>query len=103
MKNFLISLVSSDPTSVSSTRFAFLLAVILSNFVIFGVWIGLSLYFGKLLEIPESVIILYGIANGISVTGKMFQNWVEGKEVVAAKKLESKKIKECVEEPKVSV
>ena len=103
MKNFLISLVSCDPTSISSTRFAFLLSVLLSNFIIFGSWLGLSIYFGKLLEIPESVIILYGIANGISVTGKMFQNWVEGKEVVASKKLESKKIKECVEEPKVSV
>ena len=79
------------------------MAVILSNFVIFGVWIGLSIYFGKLLEIPQSVIILYGIANGIFVTGKTFQNWIEGKEVVAAKKLEAKKIKECVEEPKVSV
>ena len=65
MKNFFISLVSSDPTSISSTRFAFLLSVLLSNFIIFGSWLGLSIYFGKLLEIPESVIILYGIEEAI--------------------------------------
>jgi len=64
----------------SSTRFAFILAVIISNFVVFGVWLGLSIGAGVLLPIDSSIIVLYGLANGISAATKLVQKQQEKKE-----------------------
>jgi len=63
----------------SSTRFAFILAVILSNFIIFGLWLGLSINQQELLPIDNSILILYGLANGISFGGKLIAKPMEGK------------------------
>jgi hypothetical protein len=73
------SILKESPDSLSSTRFAFLLAVIISNFAIFGIWVGLSIYSGAVLEIPESVLILYCLSNGLSFSGKIFAKYLEGK------------------------
>lgn len=61
----------------SSMRFAFILSVIISNNIIFGAWIGLSFMKHKLVEIPESVLVLYALANGISYAGKTTQRYIE--------------------------
>ena len=64
----------------SSTRFAFLLAVVLSNFVIFGVWMGLSIVSKTILPVDNSVIILYAICNGLLSATKLIQKPMENKE-----------------------
>jgi len=63
----------------SSMRAAFLLAVLISNFAIFGVWVSLSVRGGAVLPIPESVIFLYAISNGLSIGGKLIQKPLEKK------------------------
>jgi len=63
----------------SSLRFAFLLSVVISNLAVFGVWVGLSIASNIMLSIPESVIVLYCAANGISLTGKLVQKPMEKK------------------------
>jgi hypothetical protein len=63
----------------SSIRFAFLLSVIFSNIVIFGIWATLSIMSLQMIIIPESVLILYCLANGIATTGKIWQKNIETK------------------------
>lgn len=61
----------------SSTRLAFLLSVFISNFLIFGLWLGLSIKSNSILAIPESVLVLYAVANGLSFGGKQIQKMFE--------------------------
>ena len=76
----LSSLFKNGGEHWSSTRFAFVLAVVISNFVVFGTWLGLSIAAGTLLPIDTSIIVLYGLANGISSATKLVQNPMEKKE-----------------------
>jgi|GEM_PF-4162126 len=57
----------------SSTRFTLLLTVILSNFSIFSVWVVVCLYNKDIINIPSSIITLYSLANGITLSGKVVQ------------------------------
>jgi hypothetical protein len=70
----------------SSTRFAFLLSVVLSNFSIFGVWIYLSLLNGQMLPIDDSILMLYAICNGLLSATKLIQKNMEKKKVPSEKK-----------------
>lgn len=70
-------LLSAHPDSLSSTRFSFLLCVFMSNLSVFGIWGYMSFSMGVMAEIPESVIMLYCLANGITFTGKMVQKHME--------------------------
>ena len=86
MKNFwnkllsrLSSLFKNGGVNWSSVRFAFLLAVILSNFAFWGIWSGLSISKKELQLVPESVIIIYCLANGIAVSSKLIQKPMEKK------------------------
>ena len=63
--------------SLSSTRFSLLVCMLLSNISIFSVWVYLCLSKGSLVDIPESVIVIYSVANGISITGKLVQKKLE--------------------------
>lgn len=72
------ALIRLDST-VSSQRFSFLFTVILSNVAIIGTWVVLSFYNKRLIEIPESVLVLYGFANGLSMATKLVQNKQENK------------------------
>jgi len=87
MKNFinkllsrLSSLFKNGGVNWSSVRFAFLLAVILSNFSFWGVWVGLCIYKLTIMAIPESVIVIYCLANGIAVGSKLVQKPMEKKQ-----------------------
>ena len=57
----------SDDGCVSSTRFRFLFTMLISNFIVFGTWLYISIFSIplKMSDIPWNVIILYGLANGI--------------------------------------
>jgi len=79
VKDTFLLLLKDGPGSLSSTRFAFLCTVLFSNIILFGLWLGLSIYSCQLMPIPESVIILYSLANGMSLTGKVIQKYLEGK------------------------
>jgi hypothetical protein len=61
----------------SSTRFAFLLSVIISNFSIFGMWIFLSVINNTLLPIDNSIIMIYAICNGLLSATKLIQKHQE--------------------------
>lgn len=63
----------------SSTRFAMLFTVILSNIIIFGVWATVCVMKQEIIMIHSSLITLYGLANGITITGKVTQKHFEGK------------------------
>lgn len=63
----------------SSTRFAFIITVILSNLSFWGVWIGLSVYRHELQPIPDSVVVIYCLANGIASSLKLIQKPMESK------------------------
>jgi hypothetical protein len=71
------SLLSSNAGSLSTTRLSFLLCTFLSNIVVFLIWGSLCIWNVRILEIPESVIFLYCLANGITFTGKMVQKNME--------------------------
>lgn len=71
------SLMSDKIGSLSATRLSFLMCTFVSNTAVFLVWVFLCVGQSKLVEIPESVIFLYCLANGITFTGKMVQKQIE--------------------------
>jgi hypothetical protein len=65
----------------SSIRFSFLLTSVVSTLAFWIVWIVLCSINNKMIEIPESVIVLYCVSHGISSVGKLVQkNQEVGKE-----------------------
>lgn len=75
----LSSLFKNGGTNWSSVRFAFIIAVMLSNFAFWGIWSGLSIGKHELQPIPESVIVIYCLANGIAAGSKLLQKPMEKK------------------------
>lgn len=71
------NLLLSGDDKISSVRFNLIVSAITSNILIIGLWAYLSYTANELKAIPESVIILYGIANGIPLTGKLIQKKYE--------------------------
>jgi hypothetical protein len=74
------SLFKNGGPNWSSIRFAFIVSVMLSNFAFWGIWTGLSIYNGEIQKVPESVIVIYCMANGIAVGSKLAQKPMEKKE-----------------------
>lgn len=77
MLDFIKSMISDHPGSLSSIRFCLLFCFVLSNTIILVIWGILSLYHGYLQTVPESVVTLYCLANSIPLTGKVFQKHIE--------------------------
>ena len=71
------SLMSDKIGSLSATRISFIMCTFISNMAVFLIWGGLCISQCKMAEIPESVIFLYCLANGITFTGKMVQKHIE--------------------------
>ena len=78
IRECIASLLKDSPDSLSSTRFAFLFSVIVSNISIFGICIGLCIWVGEILPIPDSILLLYCLGNSISFGGKVLQKFFEG-------------------------
>lgn len=57
----------------SSTRFTLLFTVLLSNLCIFGVWVFICIHNKELIVIPNEIITIYSLANGITLSGKLIQ------------------------------
>ena len=82
--NILITKVSSifkDGTDDmwSSVRVVFIFTIVLSNLVLWGIWGGISIAKHQLQRIPQSVIVLYTSANGVTATTKIWQKKIEKK------------------------
>lgn len=68
---------NSGGSAWSSTRFAFIFAVLISNIVIFITLTVLTIKGGAFPDIPEGILWLYALANGIAFTGKVSQKFKE--------------------------
>jgi hypothetical protein len=77
----LSSIFKANETSSnwSSIRVAFIYTVLVSNLVFWGIWGWLSLAKHECLRVPQSVILIYASANGISTGGKIWQKNQEAK------------------------
>jgi hypothetical protein len=65
-KSFLMSLLSDS--GPSSQRFNLLISTLLSNISVFGIWVIMCFKKGDMIDVPEGVYWLYGIANGVAGT-----------------------------------
>jgi hypothetical protein len=61
----------------STTRFTFLFTVIVSNVVIFGVWVAICYHRRDIVAIPSQIVTIYSLANGIAATSKIVQKRFE--------------------------
>jgi hypothetical protein len=82
MKNLLKKFSSllqdgSGDSAWSTTRFAFLFTVIISNVVIFGVWVAICYHKREIVPIPSEIVTLYSLANGITAASKVIQKRFE--------------------------
>lgn len=77
MREFFASLISSSPDSQSAGRFAFLFQVIVSNTVVWYVWLIACLWTRSIVNMPSGVVEIYGAANGVAFLGKGMQSWAE--------------------------
>jgi hypothetical protein len=67
-----------DPNARESAgRFAFLLSIILSNTVVWGIWLVVCIYKREIVNIPEGVVMAYAAAQGLSFAGKGMQSFAE--------------------------
>ena len=64
----------------SSTRFAFIFTVMISNIVIFLAITILIIKDWRFPDVPEGILWLYALANGLSFAGKVTQKVQEVKE-----------------------
>jgi len=69
----------SEPGAWSATRFAFVFAVLISNVIVFFSIAYIAISDGKIPDIPEGVIWIYALANGIAFGGKVIQKFKETK------------------------
>jgi len=77
MQEFFKKLISEKDTEHSSQRFTLLISSLISNILVFGVWTAICFKKGEMVTIPDGVFILYGIANGVTMLGKVFQKKIE--------------------------
>jgi len=90
MKSFISKLLSKISSifqdgidsNWSSNRVAFIYTVLISNVCFWGCWTGLTLSKMQLQEIPDSVIWIYCIANGIVSGAHLVQKTLEKKNAI---------------------
>lgn len=75
----------------SSIRFGFIFMMLLSNLCVWLTWVAICAITGTMVSIPESVLGLYAIANGIGFGSKVRQ---KGKELNFSSIVDSFKNKE---------
>jgi hypothetical protein len=64
---------SSNNHMWSSQRFAYIFTMFISNLVIWGAILYLIIHTGVFPEIPEGIIFIYGISNGVASFAKVWQ------------------------------
>ncbi len=57
----------------SSQRFAFILTILISNILVWYTYVIISILEHRFVEVPEAIVFLYGLANGIAGASKVFQ------------------------------
>ena len=77
-KRFFLSLLKeSESCSLSFMRFASLFTILSSNIVVWYTWIIICTLSKSLVDIPDGVVYVYGIANGVAISGKVAQKFAE--------------------------
>lgn len=61
----------------SSMRFSFIVMMLISNLCFWGIWVAVSIIKQDLVSIPESVITIYILANGLGYGSKLTQKKIE--------------------------
>jgi hypothetical protein len=64
----------------SAGRFGFLYSVLVSNTVVWYVWLFVCIWTRTIVDIPVGVYTMYGLANGVAFAGKGFQAFAEKQE-----------------------
>lgn len=77
MKEFIMQLLSTGTDTPSMMRFAFLFSVIVSNVIVWYVWLFVCIWTRSLVNIPPGVVEIFAYANGISFIGKGLQSFAE--------------------------
>jgi len=79
MKKFFMDLLASGIDTPSVMRFAFLLQVLVSNIVVWYVWVFICIWTRSMANIPPGVVECYLAANGTAFLGKGIQSFAERK------------------------
>ncbi len=77
MIKFFMDLLSSGIDTPSIMRFAFLLQVLMSNIVVWYIWVFACVWTRSLVNIPPGVVECYLAANGTAFLGKGVQSFAE--------------------------
>ena len=64
---------SGDDHMWSANRFAYVFTMLISNLVIWGAVLYLVIHLNAFPEIPQGIIFIYGISNGVASMAKVFQ------------------------------
>lgn len=65
--------VNGGPGTWSSNRVAFIFTMVLSNIIMWGAVLYLVIINSAFPDIPNSIVMLYGLANGIASVSKVWQ------------------------------
>ena len=66
-------IVNGGPGTWSSNRVAFIFTMVLSNIIMWGAILYLVIVNSAFPDIPNSIVMLYGLANGIASVSKVWQ------------------------------
>lgn len=68
-----IFVVNGGPGTWSSNRVAFIFTMVISNIIIWGAIATLVIMNSAFPDIPDSIVMVYGLANGIASVSKVWQ------------------------------
>lgn len=77
-ESYFRELLSKDSLQ-SAGRFGFLYSVLLSNTVVWYVWLFVCIWTRTVVDIPDGVWMAYGVANGTAFAGKGVQSFAENR------------------------
>lgn len=66
-------LLSDDKANWSSSRFQMVFTVVVSNLCLWFVFVFLCIKQGAMIDVPQGVLAIYGIANGIAAGAYVVQ------------------------------
>ncbi len=84
---------SEDDNMWSANRFAYVITMLISNLIIWGAILYFVIHQGSFPDIPDGVIFIYGISNGVASITKVWQK----REERISEQLENIKDKKDVE------
>ena len=68
-----VFIVNGGPGSWSSNRVSFIFTMLISNIIVWGAILYLVIVNSEFPNIPDSIVVIYGLANGIASAAKLWQ------------------------------